>query len=112
MTLLSGENWSGNISTKKTLTATGQINGYAWFFQVKQRSWLVEIAEDQTIDASDLPLVGFGCGGWLYESSHCNLPENEQQQIEYIQQSLSQVFSAFHHNKLQYLPAVSCPCSE
>jgi len=112
MDLLSGKNWSGNLLKNKTLTASGRVNGYAWYFQVKTNSWLVEIAEDQAIDASDLPLVGFGCGGWLYECDKSILAENGQEQLSAIRESLSLAFTKFQDNELQYLPAVTCACSE
>jgi len=112
MVLLSGEHWSGNLLLEKTAKATGQINGYSWLFTSKAQSFLVEIAEDKRIEGADLPLVGFGCSGWLYESEQTTFPSDEDALIQYIENTLSAVFTLFRENKLNYLPAVSCPCSE
>ena len=114
MLLLSGKNWSGSLhfNDSDMAKASGRVNGYSWYFQSKSNSWVVEIAEDPAIETHDLPLVGYGCGGWLYESDKCILPDNEADFIQYINTNLSLVFAMLHQNKLKYLPAVTCACSD
>lgn len=112
MVLLAGDNWSGNLHLTSTTKASGRINNYAWYFQSKADSWILEIADDQSLEASDLPLVGYGCGGWLYESGKVTLPHNEAALITYLNTHLTGVFLQFQKNTLNYLPAVSCPCSD
>ncbi|WP_413698847.1 hypothetical protein ACLKMH_14780 [Psychromonas sp. KJ10-10] len=112
MVSLSGENWSGSIVFAKVNKARGKIDGYSWFLQANGQSLIIEIAEEQHIQPDELPLVGFGCSGWLYESDKTLFSENEDDFIIEIRQQLFTVFTLFKQNKLNYLPAVSCPCSE
>jgi len=112
MILVSGKQWTGSLQSEKTIKATGQINGYSWLFKAKKASFLVEIADDKSIAPTDLPLVGFGCSGWLYESAESHLPNDERELVVAINDHLAEVFALFTENKLRYLPAVSCPCSE
>lgn len=112
MVAISGENWSGSIVFAKVNKARGQIDGYSWYLQSNENSLLIEIAEDKHISADELPLVGFGCSGWLYESNKTLSSANEQDFLNQINEQLLTVFTLFKHNKLIYLPAVSCPCSE
>jgi len=112
VTLLSGEDWTGHLLLEKDRQAMGIVNGYVWLLKVKENTFLIEIAEDKSIEATDLPLVGFGCSGWLYESERVTLPKNENEFVSYINDKLTAVFSMFKKNQLRYLPAVSCPCSE
>ncbi|GDY24482.1 hypothetical protein AHAT_03720 [Agarivorans sp. Toyoura001] len=109
---LSDENWSGSLLLDATSKARGRIDGYSWYFQLKGKSLVVEIADDPQILPKELPLVGFGCGGWLYENEQVSSTTNEEALIEYINKELLLVFSLFKQNKLNYIPAVSCPCSE
>ncbi len=119
MVQLSGKDWSGNLLFNVTTVASGRVNGYSWYFQSKSNSWMVEIAEEQAIEPNDLPLVGFGCGGWLYECDDSDLPnlnnsnnnnKSEADFINYVSKKLSLVFTMFHQNDLEYLPAVTCCC--
>lgn len=120
MVLLSGEQWNGSLrfddSTQTdadgSAQATGLIDGYAWYFQSKNGSFFVEIAEDQGLTGDDLPLVGYGCGGWVYECEEATFPSNKSDFSQYVNKQLSSVFTLFLLNKLNYLPDVSCPCSE
>ena len=121
MMKLSGENWSGSLCLNNKQKAYGRVNGYSWYFQSKNKAWFVEIAEEHVITPHELPLVGYGCGGWLYECNDVNLPNadlldesvvTEAYFVEYVQVKLSLVFQLFGQNKLSYLPAVSCPCSD
>ena len=113
MVQLSGEKWEGSLHFNETSKARGRVNSYSWYFQSKNNSWLVEIAEDQDVEPNELPLVGYGCGGWLYEcSNEVNLPDVEVDFIKFIKIKLPFVFQLFNQGKLTYLPAVSCPCSD
>ena len=118
---LVGDNWSGNLhikqinnslSTSTKGKAKGRFNGHSWYFQSNANSWMLEIAEDQTIEPADLPLVGYGCGGWLYEEQLNSAIANEVELTDFIKQQLPFVFNLFTANKLTYLAAVSCPCSD
>ena len=73
---------------------------------------MFEIAEDPALEPSDLPLVGFGCGGWLYECKESSELMNEAEAVEYVEDKIQLVFALFREKKLKYLPAVSCPCSD
>jgi len=112
MISISAEQWSGTLRADNTIEVTGLINGYSWLLQSKSNSWVLEIAEEKAIKSDDLPLVGFGCAGWLYESGSVILPTNEADIIRYLNQQLDVVFHLFSQNKLTYLPAVICPCSD
>jgi hypothetical protein len=72
----------------------------------------VEIAEDPSIEPADLPLVGFGCGGWLYESKEPHSLETGANATSYVEEKVQLVFTLFRDKKLNYLPAISCPCSD
>jgi hypothetical protein len=112
MVKISGQNWTGSIQLSELFKARGSMDGYSWYFQSKENSFFIEIAEDYQITPEQLPLVGYGCGGWLYESNSAPIPNNEQDFISFLDKQLSLVFTLFKQNKLKYLPAVSCPCSE
>lgn len=112
MLKISGDNWSGTILVGDTSKASGCINGYSWYLQFNANTWFVEIAEDQSIEPNDLPLVGYGCGGWLYKCDTGVAPVNEDIILLTIHKHLSFVFTLFNENKLQYLPAVTCPCRD
>ncbi|MBU2870563.1 hypothetical protein [Colwellia sp. E2M01] len=84
-------------------------------FSGKEHSWFVEIAEDQAIEAQQLPLVGFGCAGWLYQvekeaiSSPSLVSAQAPPAIESeVKAKLNLVFKLFTQNKLVYIPAVTC----
>jgi hypothetical protein len=112
VTELTGDNWSGIISANCVNKASGRVNGYAWYFQQKQSSWLIEIAEEQGIEPSDLPLVGYGCGGWLFESDKVIDEMNSIKALETVPGKIDYVVNLFKQNKLNYLPAVSCGCRD
>ncbi|TYK66927.1 hypothetical protein [Colwellia echini] len=93
--------------------ARGRFKGYSWYFQANASSWLLEIAEDMSIEPRELPLVGYACGGWLFETNEkINFSADEHELIVELPLKLAFVFNLFFENKLNYLPAVSCPCSE
>lgn len=92
--------------------ASGRMQGYSWYLQLKRRVLMIEIAEDPSIEPADLPLVGFGCGGWLYESKESVSLESEADAIVYVEDNVQLVFALFREKKLNYLPAITCPCSD
>jgi len=112
MTKLTGKNWTGEVYFDATTKARGRVSGYAWYFQSKGNLWWIEIAEDPSIEPEELPLVGYGCGGWLYECDDVDLPVNEKIFTNFINIKLLFVFDMFEQNTLKYLSAVSCPCSD
>lgn len=112
MPLLSGKNWSGTLHVNSTTKASGRVNGHSWFLQSRINSWTLEIASEQDIEPKDLPLVGYGCSGWLYECEQQVLPNNKADCINYFNKKLSLVFEMFCQNKLEFLPSVTCPCSD
>lgn len=112
MIQLSGENWYGSLLFDTTSKGRGRVSGYSWYLQSKNDSLIIEISEDTSITPKDLPLVGYGCGGWLYECIQINVANDEINFINQISEKLSFVFEQFRQNKLEYLSAVSCPCSD
>ena len=109
---IAGEHWSGHLVVGVHTKACGRVNGYSWYLQLKSNVLLVEIAEDPSIEPADLPLVGFGCGGWLYESKEPYLLDTDANAINYIEDKVQLVFALFREKKLSYLPAITCPCSD
>lgn len=111
-----GENWSGEIQFNEAnfdrVKARGRVKGYSWHFQSNTDSWVIEIAEDISLEPSDLPLVGFGCGGWVHQSGKLNFPSNKSEFIALVSQALISIFELYDQNKLVYLPTVTCACSE
>lgn len=112
MIKLSGENWSGSLLFDTEPKGCGRVNGYSWCLQSKKNSLTIEISEDPSITPEELPLVGYGCGGWLFECDQISVANNKRDFVSYINEKLPYVFEQFSQNKLKYLPAVSCPCSE
>ena len=92
--------------------ARGREKGYSWYLQLKNNVLMVEIAEDPSIEPEELPLVGFGCGGWLYESKEQISLETEASTTRYIEDKVQLAFTLFRDKQLNYLPAITCPCSD
>ena len=117
---LSGDHWSGNLYFTNDKTnkhkASGRVSGYAWYFQSTIDSWSIEIAEDPSFEESELPLVGYGCGGWLYESDQGTLLDVASNHVEdfiaFLNKELPLVFTLFSQNQLNYLPIVTCGCTD
>ena len=109
---IAGKNWSGHLALDDYTKACGRLKGYSWYLQLKSNVLLVEIAEDPSIEPTDLPLVGFGCGGWLYESKESLSLETSANAISYVEEKVQLVFTLFREKKLNYLPAITCPCSD
>ena len=116
MTQISGKDWLGDIysSTKELgiISAMGRVNGHAWYFKSTKHTWFIEICEDQLIEPGDLPLVGYGCAGWLYESKQIISADNNAVVMVDIIEKINRVFSLFKQQNLAYLPAVICGCSD
>ena len=114
MTNISGENWFGIIHTNSSdiITVMGRIFGHAWYFKSTAHAWFIEISEDQAIEPNDLPLVGYGCSGWLYEKKIGLTADNNTKRIQIIDENINHVFDLFKQKKLNYLPTVTCGCSD
>ena len=142
MLVLSGKNWSGklffdteqlqnhidNNTLPEKITSSGKVNGYSWLLVIS-KTIILEISEDIFIEPNDLPLVGYGCNGWLYETQD-NLiinnlkyalkvkPCSEGQSLntkeikKEIEDIIDSVFIQFHKNNLNYIPAVNSSCSD
>lgn len=107
MVKFSGINWSGSLYINGTVKANGRVHSHAWYFELTAKSWIVEIAEEHAIEPNDLPLVGFGYGGWLHESMVSDYPDSEADLILYVESKLSLVFTMFQQSKLTYIPAIT-----
>ncbi|MGB1321526.1 MAG: hypothetical protein ACPG5L_11390 [Vibrio gallaecicus] len=127
-----------NKDCKGTITITdksighGTINSYSWLLKSTSKSLILEIAEDPNITAQDLPLVGFGCGGWIFEQElttplqdalnktqtihndkvHAQEVHTESDLIDEVLNTLNTGISLFKTNKLEYIPAVNSACSQ
>lgn len=84
------------------LVASGNVGIYSWCVTRAASKQMLEIADDPAIQIADLPLVGYGCGGWLAEA-----PVSEP-----IESFLQQSFERFANKTLKHVPAVSCACSD
>nr|CAA6830162.1 MAG: Unknown protein [uncultured Thiotrichaceae bacterium] len=85
----------------------GRLDGYSWYFQSNANRWSLEIAEDQHIEPEDLPLVGYGCSGWLYESEEAAQLDDKQ-----VDAYIQKVFALLKQDKLSYIPTVNNSCSD
>ena len=101
-----GEGWAGSWDTASE-KAQGYVNGCAWLLVLKNSGWLLEISEESGITPEQLPLVGYGCSGWLSEIKLDAAPS-----VEVVTRLLEAQFLAFSQGKLQYYPAVNCSCSD
>ncbi|MEC6797055.1 hypothetical protein VXS03_08335 [Photobacterium sp. S4TG1] len=105
MIKINNENYSGEINIDSKITGYGKVQGYSWCLSSTSTTVIVEIAEDQSIDSKSLPLVGYGCGGWIYEQPLIN---NEKDILAIIKTAIA----LFSKNKMTYFPAVTCSCSD
>ena len=99
MIKLNNEHYCGEINIDSKVT------GYSWCLSSTSTTIVIEIAEDQSIDSKSLPLVGYGCGGWVYEQP---LTKNENDILAIINTAMM----LFRDNKMTYFPAVTCSCSD
>ncbi|MEC6830471.1 hypothetical protein VXS06_01675 [Photobacterium toruni] len=105
MIKINNENYCGVIEIDSKVIGYGEVQGYVWCLSSTSTTIIIEIAEDQTIDRHSLPLVGYGCSGWVYEQPFTH---NENQILAIINTAML----LFRENKLTYLPAVTCSCSD
>ncbi|KAE8177082.1 hypothetical protein [Photobacterium carnosum] len=105
MIKLNNENYCGEINIDSKVTGYGEVQGYSWCLSSTSTTIVIEIAEDQSIDSKSLPLVGYGCGGWVYEQP---LTKNENDILAIINTAMM----LFRDNKMTYFPAVTCSCSD
>ena len=110
MTTLSGKTWHGSFNEQMPLKGRGVVNGYSWYFSAKASIWVLEIAEDQSIEPEVLPLVGFGCAGWLLEKKVAM--DNDEISPSEVESFLTESFRKLNDNELPYIPAVPCSCSD
>ncbi|MGF1696028.1 hypothetical protein L4C54_10205 [Vibrio lamellibrachiae] len=95
----------GTIELGEKIKGRGKVGIQSWYLSSTSSALVLEIAEDPEIEPEDLPLVGYGCGGWIAELEYSSI-DNEV--IAVIKQGISQ----FKQNKLAYVPAVTCACAE
>lgn len=112
---VSGKGWQGQLYEDDLIHARGVVDGYAWYFRVGSSAWSMEIADGQGIQSSDLPLVGFGTGGWLFEESgdlalNVDVLNTDIPNIKAITHAITLTISLFRDNKLEYVPAVTSHC--
>lgn len=107
-----GDYWQGAIVDDDPIKVRGLVNGYAWYFCLNNKNCSLEIAEDQDISNSQLPLVGFGCAGWLFEKSLNSDEILSLEKTENLEAFLNDVLLSFSQNKLEYIPSVICSCSD
>lgn len=105
MIKLNNKNYSGEINIDSKITGNGKVQGHSWCLSSTSTSLIIEIAEDQMIDSNSLPLVGYGCSGWVYEQP---LTKNKEAILAIINTAMM----LFSENKMTYLPTVTCSCSD
>ena len=99
----------GEVNINEKVTGKGSVNFYSWCVTSTSSAIILEIADDPTITPDDLPLVGYGCAGWLFEKS---ISFNKADKNTDIQNAISEGFLLFSENKLKFMPAVTCSCSD
>lgn len=97
--------YNGMVNLDKKIKGSGNVQGYSWCLSSTSTTLIVEIAEDQAIDSDNLPLVGYGCSGWIYEQP---LSDN----LDVIKAVVHTAMMLFRENKIAYFPAVTCSCSD
>ncbi|MCD9463622.1 hypothetical protein GLP30_11730 [Photobacterium phosphoreum] len=97
--------YRGAISIDSKVSGSGIVQGYSWCLSSTSTTLIIEIAEDPAIDRESLPLVGYGCGGWIFEQPF-------SQQRDYIMSFIDTAMMLFRDNKMTYFPAVTCSCSD
>ncbi|PSU73248.1 hypothetical protein C9J21_13500 [Photobacterium phosphoreum] len=97
--------YRGAISIDSKVSGSGIVQGYSWCLSSTSTTLILEIAEDQAIDRESLPLVGYGCSGWIYEQP---LSKQRGDIVTFIDAAMI----LFRDNKMTYFPAVTCSCSD
>jgi len=96
---------SGVINVANAIKGKGILNHYSWCLSSTSSTLILEIAADPNITPDDLPLVGYGCAGWVHEG---DITYNEKEILTFFEKSLL----LFNENKLNYMLAVTCSCSD
>ncbi len=129
---INNKDCKGTITINDNIIGHGTINSYSWLLKSSSKSLVLEIAEDPNITAQDLPLVGFGCGGWIFEEPlnnsfkkatnngstvHDSKADASQMNTENalkddVLRILDKGVALFISNKLEYIPAVNSACSQ
>ncbi|MCK6262753.1 hypothetical protein KP803_05630 [Vibrio sp. ZSDE26] len=95
----------GKIEFGEKIVGRGKVGIQSWYLSSTSIALVLEIAEDPEIEPEDLPLVGYGCGGWIFEHEYTS---SESEVVAAIKLGLSQ----FKQNSLEYVPAVTCACAQ
>ncbi|WP_370980260.1 hypothetical protein [Agaribacterium sp. ZY112] len=113
---IKGSNWQGVIECldldNNLARAHGVVLGYTWYMEATESNWRIEIAEDPELSHKDLPLVGFGCGGWLNELIKDKKQAKKKTCEAHIVNFINASLILFSDKKLNYIPASSCNCSD
>lgn len=96
---------TGFIDVDHKVIGRGAVNQLSWCLTSTSTALIFEISDDPSIQPIDLPLVGFAASGWLLE-----FPLSFEKIV--LENLIKEAFLQFHNNKLTYVPAVSCPCSD
>lgn len=102
---IEGKNEKGSITIADKVRGFGVIDSHSWCLSSSSTSLVLEITDDPAIEPEDLPLVGYGCSGWIFERE-ATFSKNE------IMSVVLEGFSLFRSNSLQYVPAVNNSCSD
>ncbi|KJG10930.1 hypothetical protein UA38_02010 [Photobacterium kishitanii] len=102
---INNQYYRGVISINSKVSGSGEVQGYSWCLSSTSTTLIIEIAEDQAIDRETLPLVGYGCSGWIYEQP---LTKQRNNIVSFIDTAMV----LFRNNKMTYFPAVTCSCSD
>lgn len=105
MYAINNDYYRGAFTINTTISGSGVVQGYCWCLTSTSTTITIEIAEDQAIDSESLPLVGYGCSGWIYELPLTFEPDK-------IEATIDTAMKLFRENKLTYFPAVTCSCSD
>lgn len=129
---INNKDCKGSITISNTVIGHGTINSHSWLFKSTSKAMIFEIAEDPNLTAQDLPLVGFGCGGWIFEQAlttsiqealnttqtihddkvNAQDVNTDSAVIDEVINILNTGISLFQTNKLEYIPAVNSACSQ
>lgn len=100
-----GKNVKGSINIGEKVRGLGVIDSHSWCLSSNSTSLVLEISDDPAIEPEDLPLVGYGCSGWVFEREATS--NNDE-----IMSVIMDGFLLFRSNSLQYVPAVNSSCSD
>ena len=96
------------IDLQNKIKGYGVLHGHAWCVSESKEIITLEISEDISLSPEHLPLVGYGCGGWLFKQEQTiNIIS-----IDSLLNFIVVGFSYFKKNQLTYLPSVTGSCSD